>query len=228
METFTEGASAKRGVLQYGSSIYLNFLDLNGFIYFATAEGIKSPVVNLIPEKDFFKTNHEERGLFKILPRFVCSSFAAAKNKYTQLQEEKSLTGFALQNSRRESNIESGTILKEMYDELDDNLEILKKNNGTDVKFGSQVQFLHVDSQKFMSFMPHKSSIIEPDNLGVELSDEFSDLTVFKLLAVFNYQANNNGLILDNDEVYIMNCTESTKGAYEPYLNASKTQGSSD
>lgn len=110
-----------------------------------------------------------------------------------------------------------------MYNELDDNLEILRRNNSQPVKFGNMVQFLHVETQKFLGFVPSKNSSVEPDNLVIELRDEFSDLTTFKLLPVFNYQANNNGLIMNNDEVYIMSCAEQTKGNFEPYLNASKS-----
>ena len=156
------------------------------------------------------------------MPTFLNSYFIVAKNKYSKLEEEKKLTGFALQNSRRESNVMSGSVLKEMYDELDDNLDLLKKYNGTPVKFGSYVQFLHMDSQKFLGFSPNRSSQSEPDNLAVELADEFSDLTKFKLLPVFNYQANNNGMIFNGDEVYVLSCSQVTKGSYEPYLNASK------
>lgn len=109
-----------------------------------------------------------------------------------------------------------------MYDELDDNLEILKRNNSQYIKFGNQVQFLHIESQKFLGFLPMKSANVEPDNLALELVDEFSDSTAFKLLPVFNYQANNNGLIMNGDEVYIASCSDQAKGNYQPYMNASK------
>ena len=76
--------------------------------------------------------------------------------------------------------------------------------------------------------MPTKSSVAEPDNLAVELVDEFSDLTTFKLLPVYNYQTNNNGLIINGDEVYIVSCCEETKGSYDPCLNVSREVSAQD
>lgn len=135
---------------------------------------------------------------------------------------EKDEGGFLFSNYLRDANVSSGAQLKEMYDELDDNLEILKRNNSQYVKFGNQVQFLHIETQKFLGFLPMKSANVEPDNLALELVDEFSDLTAFKLLPVFNYQANNNGLIMNGDEVYIASCSEQAKGNSQPYISASK------
>lgn len=139
-----------------------------------------------------------------------------------EIQADKDLEDFAFQNKLRENNISSGSLLRDMFDELDDNLEILKRTNSQHVKFGNQVQFLHEESHKFLAFCPGKSSKVEPDNLAIELADEYSDLTTFKLLPVFNYQANNKGLIMDSDEVYIVSCSEQAKGSYQPYLAVSK------
>lgn len=218
----------KHTVLDYGASIYLNYLDLNGAVYFAFSEGIKSSRIKLQGQNDFFKGARVERGkfgslgLFKVLPRFLNGFYEDSKAKLGEIQADKELKDFAFQNKMRENNVASGSLLREMFDELDDNLEILKRTNAQHVKFGNQVQFLHEESHKFLAFCPGKSSFVEPDNLAVELSDEFSDLTTFKLLPVFNYQANNKGLIMDSDEVYIVSCAEQAKGNYQPYLSVSK------
>lgn len=162
-------------------------------------------------------------GLFKILPKFLNSSYEESNSKYSEILEAKKLNGYLKLKSQRDSDLVVGSLLKEMYNELDDNLEILRRNNAQPIKFGNMVQFLHVETQKFLGFVPSKNSAIEPDNLAIELMDEFSDLTTFKLLPVFNYQANNKGMIMNNDEVYIMSCAEQTKGNFDPYLNASKS-----
>lgn len=219
----------KHTVLDYGASIYLNYLDLNGAVYFAFSEGIKSARIKLQSQDDFFKGARVERGtfgslgLFKVLPRFLNSYFEDSKSKLSEIQADKELKDFSYQNKMRENNVVSGSLLREMFDELDDNLEILKRTNSQHVKFGNQVQFLHLETHKFLAFCPNKSSYVEPDNLAVELVDEFSDLTTFKLLPVFNYQANNKGLIMDSDEVYILSCAEQAKGSYQPYLSVSKS-----
>ena len=157
-----------------------------------------------------------------MLPRFLNNYYEDSKQKFMEIQADKELKDFAFQNKMRENNVTSGSLLREMFDELDDNLEILKRTNAQHVKFGNQVQFLHLESHKFLSFCPGKSSFVEPDNLAIELVDEFSDLTTFKLLPVFNYQANNKGLIMHSDEVYIVSCSEDSKGSYQPYLSVSK------
>lgn len=157
------------------------------------------------------------------MPRFINGNFEEAKEKYLELLEEKKKTGYEKEAVLRELNIECGAVLKDMFDELDDNLEILKRNNSLHVKFGTHVQFFHLESQQFLSFFPNQSSSLEPENLAVGLSDEFSDLTTFKLLPVFNYQASNNGLIFNSDEVYILSCAEEAQGSYDPYLNVSRS-----
>ena len=48
--------------LEYGSVIYLNFLDINGGIFYAQADGVKSVRISLLSKKEFFDTNKSERG----------------------------------------------------------------------------------------------------------------------------------------------------------------------
>ena len=136
--------------------------------------------------------------------------------------DEKKSKGFIFHNSMRKLDVDSGNVLKVMYGELEDNLEILKRNNNSKVKFNQNLQFLHMESLRFLSFQPSKPSEKEKGNLAIELSDEFSALSIFKLLPVFNYQADNEGLIMNGDEVYVACSTESSKVTAAAFLNASK------
>ena len=54
--------SKKHTVLDYGAAIYLNYLDLNGAVYFAFSEGIKSHRIKLQGQNDFFRGAKVERG----------------------------------------------------------------------------------------------------------------------------------------------------------------------
>lgn len=56
--------SKKHTVLEYGASVYLNYLDLNGAVYFAFSEGIKSRRIRVQDQNDFFKGARVERGNF--------------------------------------------------------------------------------------------------------------------------------------------------------------------
>lgn len=75
-----------------------------------------------------------------------------------------------------------------MNDEVMLNLELCKNSYGTPVRFNQIIQLLHVQSQKFLTFYPKKSSEFETDNLAVELGNEYSDETKFRLLPVYNFQ----------------------------------------
>lgn len=57
-----EMLSKKNNILDYGSVVYLNYLDLNGSIFYAFSEGIKSQKIKLLGKQDFFETAKVERG----------------------------------------------------------------------------------------------------------------------------------------------------------------------
>jgi hypothetical protein len=152
-------------------------------------------------------------------------NYKVTKEKYRDIQASGERTGFGGEVALRESNLIAGNALKEMYEELEDNLETLSLQNNQPLKFGAEIQLLNMDTHKYLSFLPHKKALINNDNFAVELVEEFSDLTTFKLQPVFYYQQNNGGLVLDEDEVYIMSCAEETKGSFEPYLSKSDEKG---
>jgi Inositol 1,4,5-trisphosphate/ryanodine receptor len=74
-----------------------------------------------------------------------------------------------------------------MYDELELNQELCAKSYGTPVKFNQIIQLLHIQSQKFLTFLPTQSSEYETDNMAVELGDRYCDETKFRLQPVYNF-----------------------------------------
>ena len=52
----------KNGMLDFGSLIYLNFIDRNGNIYFTLSEDIKTPYLMLQSRNQFFSASKIERG----------------------------------------------------------------------------------------------------------------------------------------------------------------------
>lgn len=52
----------KNKILDYGSIIYLNYLDLNGEIYYAYSDGLKSSCIDFQQETEFFGSNKLEWG----------------------------------------------------------------------------------------------------------------------------------------------------------------------
>lgn len=54
--------SKKNNILEYGSVVYLNYLDLNGSIYYAFSEDIKSQKIKLMSKQDFFGLAKVETG----------------------------------------------------------------------------------------------------------------------------------------------------------------------
>jgi hypothetical protein len=148
-------------------------------------------------------------------------NYKVTKEKYREIQQSGERPGFGGEVAARESNLIAGTALKEMYEELEDNLETLSRQNNQPIRFGQEIQLLNMDSHKYLSFLPQKKALNNNEDFAVELAEEFSDLTTFKLQPVFYYQQNNGGLVLDEDEVYIVSCAEETKGSFEPYLSKS-------
>ena len=88
------------------------------------------------------------------------------------------------------------TMIRQMNDEVKQNFDLCQKTYGTPVRFNQIIQLLHVQSQKFLTYFPKSSSKYEPDNLAVELGDEYSDNTKFRLLSVYNFQQGNQGRLV--------------------------------
>ena len=128
-EDVNDMLNEKNDLLDYGSVVFINYLDLNGQIYFAYSRDIKSQRIVLSPAHQFLQSGRSQRGLFKILPRFLVNDYVQAKGKYQDMAGSKTEADFGWRQAMRENNLEAGSLLKDMYDELDDNFEILKRNN---------------------------------------------------------------------------------------------------
>lgn len=164
-------------------------------------------------------------GLFRLLPRFNYRHYEQCKDKYGSIHEvfaDKKQPGYTIMSNFREANVESGIMLKDMYNEVNDNYGILQRNNGRSLKFANSVQFLHLESQRFLSFVPTKSSVFEPECLAIELADEYSPLSIFKLLPVFNYQTD-IAEIKGGDDIHIRSFTDEASSRQEFYLGVAKS-----
>lgn len=81
--------------------ILLNYLDINGKLYYASAEGFTADKVQLKTSEDFISDNSKEEGnleehqvlsilgLFNILPVFYDSEISKAKLKFEKFSKEK-------------------------------------------------------------------------------------------------------------------------------------------
>lgn len=211
------------GVLHYGAYIFINYSDINGNIYFANAEGYNKLKISLKSEDHFRNENILENGLFRILPDFYDADFQKGKSKLDEYRT-KDMDEFNLQTKLRESKIEIHKIVSKIDDEMDLNKSVYEKKKGTPVCFEQKVLFLHVKSSKFLCYFSKKSSKYEPDNLAIELTEEFSDDTFFRLKQVYNFQQENRGYIMDGDEIYIESISESSRAGFDPFWHASKSK----
>lgn len=75
-----------------------------------------------------------------------------------------------------------------MEDEIDQNIKNCEKSYGSTLRFGSVVQFMHVQSQKFLTFFSEKSLQGDNENMAVGLGDEYNQNTFlgFCLCTIFN------------------------------------------
>jgi len=60
--------------------------------------------------------------------------------------------------------------------------------------------------------------------LAIELHEEFSDETFFRLKQVYNFQQENRGYIMDGDEIYIESISLSSRAGFDPFWHASKSK----
>jgi hypothetical protein len=62
MDDFETKEDRKKKQLKYGSIVYLNYLDLNGSIYYCYSEGVNVSRILLQPQSDFFKSTSKASG----------------------------------------------------------------------------------------------------------------------------------------------------------------------
>lgn len=131
---------------------------------------------------------------------------------------------FSRQTKIRDSKTEIHKIVSKIDDEMELNKSVYEKKKGTPVCFEQKVLFMHVKSSKFLCYFSKKSSKYEDDNLSIELSEEFSDDTFFRLKQVYNFQQENRGYIMDGDEIFIESISESSRAGFDPFWHASKSK----
>jgi hypothetical protein len=62
MDDFETNGELKKKQLKYGSIVYLNYLDLNGSIYYCYSEGVNVSRILLQPQADFFSSTAKASG----------------------------------------------------------------------------------------------------------------------------------------------------------------------
>ena len=106
------------------------------------------------------------KALFKIMPSFT----SGIKSQISQLLKTgKSMSGEAVERLK-----------KKLGREIKMNLETLNKFEGRRVEMGESVQFLHVQSRKYLSYDLENTSN-DKENFKLGLSEICDDKTMFVL-----------------------------------------------
>ena len=86
----------KKQILNYGSLIYLTFIEEDGEIFYACAEGFTKPKIRLRLKEEMAQESYST-GLFKIYPSFYNTEYLKTKKKYDDNRNPKNfmdLTNF--------------------------------------------------------------------------------------------------------------------------------------
>lgn len=87
------------------------------------------------------------------------------------------------------------------------------------MQFGIPVQFLHLNSNKFLS-CNYNEAAYEKENFRLELQEFSSRNTTFKILPSLSHQTRSDKIINTSDIVYIISVQ--TYIGHVPYINCSK------
>ncbi|EGR30411.1 MIR domain protein [Ichthyophthirius multifiliis] len=210
---------SNKSILNFGSTIYLSYENEQNEIFISQAEGFTKNRVQLLQESHIKKYGNYMSGLFKVYPSFYNSQYLKIKTKYEQKQIDQQQD--SVQFNKRTLRQEIPKQVKQMDEEAQLNYEQYKKLKGTPVLYGQIVQFLHYNSNKYLYLDQNHVSDYEYDNLKVQLKEEYSDQTCFRILPCFSYQQENQGIIYNNDFIYIKSTLECRNNSGELYLHAS-------
>ncbi|EAR92909.2 zinc finger, C2H2 type family protein (macronuclear) [Tetrahymena thermophila SB210] len=211
--------------LHFGAMVYICFENERGEEFFTTAEGFTKNKIRLKQTQTMEKDANFTSGLFKILPPFYDNEYIKTKQVSDQKKQEKKEKKRSF--NRRAARQEIPKQIKLMEEEAQLNYDQYEKLKGTPVLYGQTIQLLHHNSNKYLQFDQKSVSDFESDNLKVSLNEEYSEETQFRILPCFSYQQESQGLIFDQDTVYVVSTIDSRNSVGDPYLHASKDIGES-
>lgn len=93
---FNSTNPGQKQLLNYGSLIYLTFLEEDGELFYACAEGFTKPKIRLRVKEEMSQESFST-GLFKIYPSFYNTEYLKTKKKYDDNKNPKNfmdLTNF--------------------------------------------------------------------------------------------------------------------------------------
>ncbi|EGR27925.1 MIR domain protein [Ichthyophthirius multifiliis] len=211
-----------RNVLHFGATVYLCYEDETGQEYYISAQGFTKDKIILKKETEMKKNGNYQKALFKLYPQFYYNEYLKNKNKYYQKKQvEKTQKNISLLD-KKSARLNIPKEIKSMEEEVLLNYDQYKKLIGTPILFGSTIQLLHYNSNKYLYFDFNNISEVESDNLKCVLRDEYCNETSFCFEPGFLFQQESKGFIFDQDTVYITSIIDSITSSGTPYLHASK------
>ncbi|KAM3147608.1 hypothetical protein pb186bvf_000415 [Paramecium bursaria] len=211
MQDANENLSKK--TLHIGSTILLSYIDEKGRIFYATVEGFTQHKIRLRESQDIKRKGRLNQCLFTIVPTFQYTQYQKGKELFDQKSQIQPITTIDQRDAREDLPKQ----VKKMEDESIINSEQYIKLKGQSIFYGQSFQFLHLTSNKYLSFYPHVVAEFDSEGWKSGLREEHCEETYFKFISCFSFQQETGGYIFDEDTVNIVSTLD-----MEPGLNASK------
>mgnify|MGYP000934468064 FL=1 len=178
--------------LKYGATVFLcPQHNIDEFLY---SDGFVKTTLSLRNCQKSSSRSYFDRCLFKIYPSFN-NTVKKEVLSFPEKIAKESISGVR--------KLELAEELKDRLSmEIKLNLDVFEKALGQPISYEQPVQFLHVASNKFLSLV-NKEADIERENLKLELVEQPSEWTIFKIGPSFKHQKASEGIIYLNDFVYI-------------------------